>query len=538
MRIQELDQLALKLGIVHDVEVRPTDDGRLRARDRIGKALGITDHGIGVAAQNEDRDLHGAGVRYGHPTVPHDGGERLPVCAREVGEVTERTCKAVGDRAFVLGDHRIGDRTAPVTVLQHVRSDAAEHRRTDSPVLRKEELKHVASPHGVAHAEARIDVEVVEQRKGVTHHRTVGVRLGIVRFVRVTVATLIQDDRSIVLVCQRIDDPRADPVDECVGRVAVEEENRHSVPREFIGEGGSVEGLELRHGVASWPMTGLEYQSRPELRRSILIIAFQGWSDAGDAASGSIDYLRTLWNATRFASIDPEEFYDFQMHRPIVAIDDEGVRQITWPTTDFAHASVAGADRDAVLSLGSEPSMRWPTFCRHILDVASTSNAELVIGLGALLAGRPHTRPIRVTGTAASPEVTKRFGLATPRYEGPTGILGVLMNACRQQGLDAVTLWAWVPHYLQGAPSPAASLALLQRLGALLELTVDLSDLEERARSHESRVDEAVSSDPDIAATVQELERQADAEELDEIPSGEELAAEVERFLRNQRPER
>jgi predicted ATP-grasp superfamily ATP-dependent carboligase len=143
-----------------------------------------------------------------------------------------------------------------------------------------------------------------------------------------------------------------------------------------------------------------------------------------------------------------------------------------------------------------------------------------------------------VTGSAATPELTKRFGLATPRYEGPTGITGVFMDACRRAEIDAVTLWAWVPHYLQGSPSPAASLALLQRLGALLDLAIDLGELEERARTHEARVNEAIRSDPDIRATVEELERQADAEDLDELPSGEELAAEVERFLRNQPGER
>jgi proteasome assembly chaperone (PAC2) family protein len=182
--------------------------------------------------------------------------------------------------------------------------------------------------------------------------------------------------------------------------------------------------------------------------------------------------------------------------------------------------------------------MRWPTFCKLVLEVAKSNGVELLVALGALLAGRPHTRPIRVTGSASTPELASRYGLATPRYEGPTGIAGVIIDACRREGIDAVTLWSWVPHYLQGGPSPPAALALLQRLGALLEFGIDLADLEQRSRAHDIRVSEAVRSDPDIVATVEELERQADAEDLDEIPSGEELAAEVERFLRNQRGDR
>lgn len=265
-----------------------------------------------------------------------------------------------------------------------------------------------------------------------------------------------------------------------------------------------------------------------------MVVAFQGWSDAGESATSAIAYLHELWGAKVFASIDPEDFFDFQAHRPLVRINEEGIREITWPRTEFAHASVPGAERDVVLLSGIEPSMRWPTFCDLVLDVARTSGVELLVALGALLAGRPHTRPIRVTGSASTPDLASRFGLATPRYEGPTGIAGVVIDVCRRNELDAVTLWSWVPHYLQGSPSPAASLALLQRLATLLDLSIDLSDLEQRARAHDTRVNEAVSSDPNIMATVEELERQADAEDLDEIPSGEELAAEVERFLRDQ----
>ncbi len=285
-------------------------------------------------------------------------------------------------------------------------------------------------------------------------------------------------------------------------------------------------------------MSALAYQSRPQLRRPFLVVAFEGWSDAGDAATSAVGYLKEQWNGEVFATIDPEDFFDFQAHRPQVRLNDEDVREIVWPTTEFSYASVPGTDRDAVLLHGIEPSMRWATFTSLILEVASSVGAELVVGLGALLAGRPHTRPIRITGTATTPALATRFGLATPRYEGPTGIVGVLMDGCRRADLDAVTLWGWVPHYLQGTPSPGASLSLLQRLSALLDIPISLSDLDERERSQRGRVEDAVRQDPDIAATVEELERQADAEDLSDMPSADDLAAEVERFLRNQRGER
>jgi len=281
-------------------------------------------------------------------------------------------------------------------------------------------------------------------------------------------------------------------------------------------------------------MEGLVYQSRPELRSPVLIAAFEGWNDAADAATSAVEYLRTSWNGTAFASIDPEEFFDFQVVRPKVRLTDSGIREVLWPKTEFVSAEMPGAGRDAVLLHGIEPSMRWPTFCKLVLDVASTCRIEMVITLGALLAGRPHTRPTRVTGTASTPEISSRYGLATPRYEGPIGITGVLMDAARRAGIPSVGLWAWVPHYVQGSPSPKASLGLVQRLGSLLDFQMDLSDLEQRTRSYEERINEAVQGDPDIAATVRELERQADAEDLEDIPSGDELAAEVERFLREQ----
>lgn len=284
-------------------------------------------------------------------------------------------------------------------------------------------------------------------------------------------------------------------------------------------------------------MDGLAYHSTPALRRPFLVAAFEGWSDAGDAATSAVGYLNERWKAQPLASVDPEVFYDFQAHRPLVRMNEGGIREITWPSTEFTYATLPG-ERDAVLVSGIEPSMRWPTFTKMILDVAHTTGVDLVVGLGALLAGRPHTRAIRVMGTATTPELCERFELQPPRYEGPTGVLGAIADGCRLDDLPSLTLWGWVPHYLQGGPFPTTSLALLRRLGSLVETDIDTAELEDRARVHEERISEAVSSDPDIRATVEELERQADAEDLSEMPSGEELVAEVERFLRDQRGDR
>jgi predicted ATP-grasp superfamily ATP-dependent carboligase len=283
-------------------------------------------------------------------------------------------------------------------------------------------------------------------------------------------------------------------------------------------------------------MDVVTYQSRPTLRRPVLICSFAGWSDAGDAASSAIDFLNTTWGATPLASIDPEEFFDFQAHRPQVKVVEGGIRRIDWPSTEFAWATIKGADRDAILLKGLEPSMRWRTFSNAVLDICRTTGVELVVSLGALLAGRPHTRPIKVTGTASEPALADRLSLMVSRYEGPTGIIGVLIDACRRAGIPAVSLWAWVPHYLQGTPSPPATLELIRRVGRLLEFGTDTEELERASVAYADRVAEAVGSDPDITADVQELERQADAEDLENIPTADELGAEVERFLREEHP--
>jgi proteasome assembly chaperone (PAC2) family protein len=277
----------------------------------------------------------------------------------------------------------------------------------------------------------------------------------------------------------------------------------------------------------------LRIDERPELRRPVLVAAFRGWNDGGQGASLAAGFLAKTWDAKRFAEIDPEEFFDFQVNRPKVSLVEGETRRIDWPETGFYRAAIPGADRDAVLLLGIEPNMRWRTFCELVVDLARDLGVELAVTLGSLLADVPHTRAAPITGSASEPELIERYGLAHSRYEGPTGIVGVLHDACRRSGLSSLSLWAAVPHYVSLAPSPRAAFALCERLGSLLGITIDTSELESAIETYSEQVTEAVSNDPETAAYVEQLEQRSD--ELGgamDIPSGESLAAELTRFLR------
>jgi predicted ATP-grasp superfamily ATP-dependent carboligase len=278
--------------------------------------------------------------------------------------------------------------------------------------------------------------------------------------------------------------------------------------------------------------------SRPELERPILIAAFRGWNDGGQGASLATGYLAKLWEAERFAEVEPENFFDFQATRPHVSLEEGLTRRVDWPSTVFYHGRPPGLDRDAVLLLGIEPNLRWRTFSELITAFVQELGVELVISLGALLADVPHTRPCPVTGSATDQQLVQRLGLSASRYEGPTGIVGVLHDACRQAGLPSASLWAAVPHYVSLTPSPKAALALVERLGDLLGAAIDTTELEEAAANYSEQVSEAVASDPDTAAYIEELEQRADtlAEEAD-LPSGDALAAELTRFLRDRERE-
>ncbi len=281
----------------------------------------------------------------------------------------------------------------------------------------------------------------------------------------------------------------------------------------------------------------LQVDERPTLRRPVLIAAFRGWNDGGQAATLACGTLVRAWDARRIAHIDSEGFVDFQSTRPTVSLDEGLMRQIEWPENAFHVAAVPGLDRDAVILLGVEPNYRWRAFNDLVVGFARELGVELVVTLGALLADVPHTREAPVSGAASDPSLVEELGLQPSRYEGPTGIVGVLNDAFRQAGVPSVSLWSAVPHYVSLAPSPRAARALCDRLGELLEVELDLSELEEAEEIYAEQITEAVASDPETAAYVEELERRADSidELLDEgdLPTGESLAAELSQFLRD-----
>lgn len=277
----------------------------------------------------------------------------------------------------------------------------------------------------------------------------------------------------------------------------------------------------------------LRIASRPSLERPTLIAAFRGWNDGGQGASLAAGYLAKLWGAERFAEVDPESFFDFQATRPHVTLEEGVTRRIDWPATVFYHGRPPGLDHDVVLLLGIEPNLRWRTFTDIVVGFAKELDTELVVTLGALLADVPHTRPCPVTGTASDEQLVDRLGLSASRYEGPTGVVGVLHDACRGVDLPSVSLWAAVPHYVSLTPSPRAALALCERLGDLLGASIETDELEEASAAYVDQVSEAVSSDPDTASYVEELEARADEILEEDVPSGEALAAELTRFLRN-----
>ena len=277
----------------------------------------------------------------------------------------------------------------------------------------------------------------------------------------------------------------------------------------------------------------LRLERRPELERPVLVAAFRGWNDGGQGASLAAGFLARAWEAERFGEIDPEGFYDFQATRPHVSLVDGMSRRIEWPENAFFHARPGGASRDVVLLIGVEPNLRWRTFTDVVANLARELRVELVVTLGSLLADVPHTRPSPVTGSATDEQLVEQLNLQQSRYEGPTGIVGVLHDACRLAGLPSASLWAAVPHYVSLTPSPRAAMALCDRLSDLLDLGLDTSELEQAGDEYAQQVSEAVAADADTAAYVEELERRVDSLEGDEdLPSGDALAAELTRFLR------
>jgi proteasome assembly chaperone (PAC2) family protein len=280
----------------------------------------------------------------------------------------------------------------------------------------------------------------------------------------------------------------------------------------------------------------IELERVPELVDPVLVAAFEGWNDAGDAATGAVEHLEGAFSADPLAALDPEDYYDFQVSRPLVAVDEAGVRRLEWPTTRVSLARSAGGRRDLVLVRGIEPNMRWRSFCGEIVELCAELAVETVVSLGALLADVPHTRPVPVTGTSSDPDLGRSLGLDASRYEGPTGIVGVLQDAAARAGLPSVSFWAAVPHYVAQPPCPKATLALLRHVEEMLDVAVPLGDLPEDARAWERGVDELAREDEEIADYVHRLEQARDTTELPEA-SGEHIAREFERYLRRRGPE-
>ncbi len=294
-------------------------------------------------------------------------------------------------------------------------------------------------------------------------------------------------------------------------------------------------------------MDALRVHSRPEgLRRPILIMAFGGWNDAAESATTAVRYLGTAFHAEKFAEIDPEEFYHFGLSRPYVRFKpgSETEREITWPTTEFSLARATDLVRDVIVGVAVEPHLRWKTYCNLVLDLARSCEVGLVLTLGALLAEVPHTRPVRLSGSASDPEIGTRLGVRPTRYEGPTGIVGVLNTACREHGFDTASLWANVPHYISGIENPKATLALVRRVAPLLGATLDTADLEEAGKQFDTNLKEIVAQNNKIANYVKKLESRDTEDSAPAVPNGpsdlppaSELVAEIEQFLRQQRPE-
>ena len=273
------------------------------------------------------------------------------------------------------------------------------------------------------------------------------------------------------------------------------------------------------------------------LRDPVVIAAFEGWNDAAEAATGAVDHLIDEWDAELVTAIDPEDYYDYQVNRPRVSIDEDGGRQLTWPTTRIYLARPEDTGRDVLLIRGVEPNMRWRAFSRELLEIVDESNAQLVVVLGALLADSPHTRPIPVSATSSDEELNAAWSLEPSTYEGPTGITGVFADLCTTLGVPAVSIWSAIPHYIAGTPCPKASLALLSKIEELLDLAIPEGELPELARAWQRGADELSEEDPEVAEYVHSLEEQRDTADLPEA-TGEAIAAEFERYLKRRNKNR
>ena len=275
-------------------------------------------------------------------------------------------------------------------------------------------------------------------------------------------------------------------------------------------------------------MDHLLWSQEPILRRPIIIAAFEGWNDAGDAASTAARYLAKHWRGRPFAEIDAESFYDFTTMRPHVALREGGDRTITWPTNRFTASPVVGLDGDAVVLEGTEPALMWRTFCEQIIGLARRYDAQLVLTLGALISDVPHSRPVQIYGAGYHTDAVERLGVETSTYEGPTGIVGVLHAACRAAEIPSASVWAAVPSYVHGSPSPKAALALVEKVGEILRVNVPTTELEIASAHYERQVNELIADDDETTDVVRDLESR-----YDDMEGSDSLVEEVEQFLRD-----
>jgi len=288
-------------------------------------------------------------------------------------------------------------------------------------------------------------------------------------------------------------------------------------------------------------MADVIWSERPKLRAPVMVCAFKGWNDAGEAATAALSFIRGQFECSEVARIAPEEFFDFTAVRPTVRLTEGRTRTIEWPTTSISAAEVPGAEGDLVMLQGVEPSLRWGRFAEAIVDVANELGARMVITLGALLADVPHSRPVTVTGIASDESLVEKLGFERTSYEGPTGIVGVLHHTLAKAGMSSASFWASVPHYVAAAPNPKVALALLRAFEGTAGVAVEASEMEEAAQSYEQQVSAAVASDPEVKAFVERLENamdevQSESSSEEQIPSADTIARDFQRFLRQRRP--
>jgi predicted ATP-grasp superfamily ATP-dependent carboligase len=286
-------------------------------------------------------------------------------------------------------------------------------------------------------------------------------------------------------------------------------------------------------------MADLHWSERPTLRAPILVCAFRGWNDAGEAATAALTFIHDQFESFQVAEIDPEEFYDFTAVRPTVRMSESRTREIDWPANNLSAAEVPGAESDLAMLQGVEPSLRWKRYADAVVGGSRELGARMVVSLGALLADVPHSRPVGITGIASDDELVERLGFEHTSYEGPTGIVGVLHHACATAGIPSASLWASVPHYVAATPNPKVALALVRAFEGTAGLAVDAGELEEAADDYENQVNAAVASDPEVKAFVERLESAMDESEAsaeERIPSADTIARDFQRFLRQRGP--